>query len=86
MGSDEEKELPIDGDSIFCETETKEENHVSAEEDVGPNPSSNEECSDIVHELHENHTSNKINEKDIPIQELIEKALEASLLTTSASL
>ena len=85
MGSEEEKELPTDGDSISCEMEETEAHHVSTQEDLGPNHSFNEKHSEAVYGLHEKHTSDRINAKDIPIQEFIEKSLESSHSKTSVS-
>ena len=83
MGEDEERELLVAGDSVFCERRRKK--HISAEEDLGPNASSNVDNIDVVHGLCRKNDSSVVIAKDVPIQESIEKSLEALHSTTSVS-
>ena len=86
MGVDEEKELPVAGESISHVTEEEEEEKdVSVEKDLGPNASLTSQNLHSVYGLHQKDTSNFVNKKDLTVQASIEKALEASHSNTSVS-
>ena len=52
-GEDEERELPVAGDSISHVTEEEQEQDVSVEEDLGPNALSRSATLDTVCGLHQ---------------------------------